>query len=110
MPAVGAAKTVIEPPPPLPKQQRLIGLVAGIGLALLSLVLMMVLQLSDRGQEMWLLPPFLLPLPLLALAARWRKQTDADAPMRLLSIVKSVMEPTNPNIVPIWSPWLGRNR
>ena len=43
-------------------------------------------------------------------SARWRKQTDADAPMRLLSIVKSVMAPTNPNIVPIWSPWLGRNR
>lgn len=101
---------VIEPPPPFPKQQRLIGLVAGIGLALLSLVLMMVLHLSDRGQEMWLLPPFLLPLPFLALAARRRKQTDADAPMRLLGIVKSIMEPTNPNIVPIWSPWLGRNR
>ena len=100
---------VTPPPPPMPSQQRLTGLAAGVGLAVLCLALIMALHLSARGLQVWLLPALMLLLPVLAMAARHRKQTNADAPERLLSVVKSVMEPTNPNIVPIWSPWLRRN-
>ena len=101
---------VIAPPPPFPKQQRAIGLSAGAATAALCLALIVPLRLSAYGWQLWLLPLCLLPLPVLLLAARWRKRTNADAPTRLLTVVKSVMEPANPNVVPIWSPWLGRNR
>jgi hypothetical protein len=96
-------------PPPLPKPQRLIGIIGGGALAGISLALMMALHLGDRGLALWFLPLCLLPLPLLAIAARWRKRTGAAALLRWLTVAKSIMEPTNPNIVPIWSPWLGRN-
>lgn len=100
---------VMEPPPPMPSQQRRLGLAAGAGLAVLGLAVIMLLHLSGRGLQVWLLPLLLLPLPALAMAARHRKQANAAAPARLQGVVKSVMEPTNPNIVPIWSPWLRRN-
>jgi hypothetical protein len=85
------------------------GLLAGGALATLALALIALLHLGSRGLAIWLLPPLAFPVPVLALAARWRKQTSADAPQRLLMVLKSVMEPRNPGVIPLWSPWFGRN-
>jgi hypothetical protein len=100
--------TVIEPPP-FPKPQRLAGFIAGVVVAVISLALIILLHLGNRGLQLWFLPLCVLPLPVLAMAARWRKQAGVAALLRLLTVAQSVMEPTNPNIVPIWSQWLGRN-
>ena len=57
---------------------------------------------------LWAVPPLLLWLPVLALAARWRKRTDADLPLRHAAILTGLLPPRNPRVVPIWWPWLGR--
>jgi len=101
---------VIDPPPaPVPAQQRTLGLIIGGVAALPGLALIVLAHLAARSLAVWLLPPLLFPLPALILAARWRKQTNAAAPEHLAMVLGGVGEPKNPNVVPLFAPWLGRN-
>ena len=99
---------VVSPRPPLPKMQNRIGLVAGV---LVAAVLAFVLWRSGQALAhplLWTAPPLVLTLPVLALAARWRKRTDADLSFKHAALLAGVLPPRNPRMVPIWWPWLGR--
>lgn len=96
---------VIPAAPALPRRMAQMSWGVGLLLALSSLWLM-------RSAGLWpssayLLPLLLLLVPRLAVGAHWRKRTQADLPDQLQSILCSVMPVRNPNVVPIWSPWLG---
>lgn len=100
---------VVSPRPPFPKMQKRAGLIAG---ALLAAVLALVLWQSGQAllhPVLWAVPLLALWLPVLALAAHWRKRTDADLPLRHAAILVGLLPPRNPRVVPIWWPWLGRN-
>lgn len=58
---------------------------------------------------LWALPLLVFPLPVLALGCWHRRQRKAD--MRLLhaGVVGAILPPVNPNLVPVFSPWLGRD-
>jgi len=91
---------------PFPAMQRQLGGMTGILVALLLLGwlwrLGMVLLLP------LLLVLLILPLPILILGAIWRRRTGADLPQRHAAILAGVLPPRNPEVVPIWWPWLGR--
>ncbi len=99
---------VVSPRPPFPKMQKRVGLITGV---LMAAVLAFVLWRSGQALAhplLWVVPLLVLWLPVLALAARWRKRTDADLPLRHAAILTGLLPPRNPRVVPIWWPWLGR--
>lgn len=99
---------VVSPRPPFPKMQKRAGLIAG---GLLAVVLAFVLWRSGQTfahPVLWAVPSLALPLPVLTLAAHWRKRTDADLPLRHVASLAGLLPPRNPRVVPIWWPWLGR--
>jgi len=99
---------VVPPVTPFPKIQKRIGLVAGVILAAVLAFIFWRFGLATTRPLLWAIPPFVLWLPVLALAARWRKRTNASLPLRHAAIVVGVLPPRNPRVVPIWWPWLGR--
>lgn len=100
---------VVPPRLLFPKMQKRAGLIIGV---LMATVLVFVLWRSGLGfvrPLLWTVPPLVLWLPVLALAARWRKRTDADLLLRHSAILSGVLPPRNPRVVPIWWPWLGHS-
>lgn len=99
---------VVPPRLPFPKMQNRVGLTAGVLLAAVLAFVLWRSGLTHAHSVLWAVPPLVLPLPVLSLAAHWRKRTDADLPLRHAASLVGLLPPRNPRVVPIWWPWLGR--
>ena len=95
---------VLDPIPPFPAALRNVGLALGATLAAIVAAFLLIFQAPI---VLWLVIPWLIPAPALALAARHRKRYRADVPLIHGMVLNHVMPPTNPRIVPLISDWLG---
>jgi len=98
---------VVQAPPHLPRRHTCVGLLAGVLLAAMLALLLGRTGLAHMHPLAWAVVPLAFGLPLLALAARWRQRTDAELPRRHAALLGGVLPPRNPQVVPIWWPWLG---
>ncbi len=99
---------VVPPSPPFPRSQRRVGLLLGLLLAGLLALFLWRWGLAPARPLLWGVVPLALWLPVLVLAARWRKRSNADLVERHAGIVVGMLPPRNPRLVPLWWPWLGR--
>jgi hypothetical protein len=96
---------VLPSPPALP---RLLGL-AGWAAGALAAIAVVPTVMSAPTLAAWLLVPLVALTGPLAVRAWWRRRVRAEAPIWLMTATNAVMPPANPNIVMLWSSWLGRN-
>ena len=99
---------VVPPRPPCPRRQRWLGLISGVLLAAMLALLLRRSGLALTYPLAWAVVPLVFWLPLLTLAAAWRRRTDAELPLRHATLLAGVLPPRNPRVVPLWWPWLGR--
>jgi hypothetical protein len=99
---------VVPPSPPFPRSRWRVGLIAGAILAGLVAFALWRFGLYLGRPLVWAIPPLALWLPLLLLAASWRKRTNAELPRQHAAIIGGIPKPRNPRVVPIWWPWLGK--
>ncbi|HEX6288253.1 MAG TPA: hypothetical protein VFZ66_03640 [Herpetosiphonaceae bacterium] len=102
---------VIPAPPPFPVTRARLAWLTGLILAMTALGAVWYVSSTPRsawlGPAIWVLPVPLLALPRTVLGTLWYRGTRAGLPVRLNTILKSVMPARNPRVVPIWSDWLG---
>ncbi|KAB8140789.1 hypothetical protein F8S13_22585 [Chloroflexia bacterium SDU3-3] len=98
---------VVPPPARLPLALRVVG--ALLGLALGGWAGWYLWARAVAVGALWAVPALLLLLPLLALAAWWRRRTNADLGQRQRAALLGLMPPQNPRLVPLWWPWLGHS-
>jgi hypothetical protein len=99
---------VVQAPPPFPRSQRRASLAIGLILATALGLFLWRFGLAPARPLLWAILPLAFWLPVLVLAARWRKRTNADMAHQHAAIIGGLLPPRNPRAVPIWWPWLGR--
>lgn len=107
--AAGGAQALpatLPPPPTLPR--RLVQIALGIGGILLALAAVGCWAWSPPLLA-WALPPLLVPLPALTLAAWHRRAAQADLALTHAGVVGAILPPVNPQLVPLFHPWLGHD-
>lgn len=102
-----ALPAVLPPAPALPG--LLVKVALGTGAVLALSVAAGCWLWAAAGLLTWALPLLAFPIPVLALGCWHRRQIKAD--MRLLHarVVGAILPPVNPNLVPVFGPWLGRD-
>lgn len=97
---------IMKPVPSIPQKFVVVAWIFGFVLALTSSYFWKAFFLSWSG---WLLPCLFVPLPVLLLATWWRKQHSATELERYSGFLHFVFPPRNPQLIPVWSDWFGRN-
>lgn len=100
---------VVPPRLPLPRVWKGSGLIGGVLIAVMLTFFLWRSGMTMTHPFLWAVPPLMLWLPVLSVAAVWRKRTDADLPLRHAAILGGLLPARNPRVVPIWWPWLGHN-
>lgn len=102
---------VIPTPPALPTRHARLAWATGAILAAMATGAMWYVSRTPLsvwlGPAIWALPVPLLALPRTVLGTHWYRRRRMDQPVRLNTVLKSVMPARNPRVVPIWSEWLG---
>lgn len=97
---------VIPPAPPLPPRWLAVSL--GLGVLLTLTVALGCWAWAGVSLLRWALPVLAFPLPALALGCWHRRRAGADVRLRHAGITGAILPPVNPKLVPLISPWLGR--
>ncbi|WP_322489358.1 hypothetical protein [Chloroflexus sp.] len=104
---VQALPAVLPPAPALPG--LLVKIALGFGAVLALTVAAGCWTWAGGGLLKWALPFLSFPIPVLMLGCWHRRRIKAD--MRLLhaGVIGAILLPVNPKLVPVFSPWLGRD-
>lgn len=95
-------------PPPLPLLARIVILGIGLGVVLSGGYALGAIDATGDLPWLWLLPPLLAYAPALSVLTFWRWQTKVHAYARLQRVVQGVMPSRNPETIPLWHTWFGK--